>query len=131
MISRVLRYLRKNLLLETVLDSFKEAQKPNALNGVPLTLGNKTKEVNLKVPFAFIIGDIQGGDNICGRSAYYRADAKRLCRMCDATPAAYISKEMDHCKLLVMEDIKQLCLNKNEEKLKEMLQSVNYQAFFD
>src|SRR6476620_11735403 len=51
--------------------------------------------------------------------------------MCDATPAAYDSKEMDHCKLLVMEDIKQLCLSKDEVKLKSMLQSVNYQAFFD
>ena len=51
--------------------------------------------------------------------------------MCDATPAAYISKEMDNCNMLVMEDIKQLCLNKDEEKLNLLLQSVNYQAFFD
>ena len=51
--------------------------------------------------------------------------------MCDTTPATYVSKEMDHYKLLVMEDIKQLCENKDEMKLKSMLQSVNYQAFFD
>jgi hypothetical protein len=121
----------ENLFFETVLHSFREAQQDGALDGVPLTLGNKTKAVNLKVPLAFIIGDIQGGDGICGRSAYYRADAKRICRMCDATPAAYISTDMDCCNMLVMEDIRQLCLNKDEDKLESMLQSVNYQAFYD
>ena len=84
---------------------------------MPLTLGNLIKNVNLKVPLAFIIGDIQGGDGICGRSAFYRADAKRICRMCDATPAAYETKTMDCCNMLVMEDIRQLCLNKDEDKL--------------
>ena len=119
------------MFFETVFHSYKEAQKDGALDGVPLTLGNKTKIVNLKVPLAFIIGDIQGSDGICGRSAYYLKVAKYICCMCDATPAVYISKEMDNCKLLVMEDIRQLCLNKDEEKLESMLQSVNYQAFFD
>src|SRR5687768_3613859 len=126
-----LKSQRENLFFETFLHSFREAQKDGALNGVPLTLGSKTKTVNLKVPLAFIIGDIQGGDGICGKSAFYCADAKRICRMCDATPAAYISTEMECCNMLVMEDIRQLCLNKDEDKLESMLQSVNYQAFFD
>src|SRR5688500_11981758 len=51
--------------------------------------------------------------------------------MCDATFVVYNSKEMDYCNLLVMEEIKQMCLNKDENKLELMLQSVNYQAFFD
>ena len=68
---RNLKSTRENLFYETVLQSFIEAQKDGALDGVPLTLGNKTKMVNFKVPLAFIIGDIQGGDNICGRSNYY------------------------------------------------------------
>ncbi len=66
-----LKSARLNMLFETVLQSFKEAQQKNALIDFKLTLGNKTKVVNLKVPLAFIIGDIQGGDNICGRSACY------------------------------------------------------------
>ena len=57
--------------------------------------------------------------------------AKRICRMCDATPAVYDSKEMDNCNMLVMDDIKQMCLNKDEEQLESLMQSVNYQAFFD
>ena len=86
---RNLKSKRENLFYETVLHSFIEAQKDGALDGVPLTLGNKTKIVNLKVPLAFIIGDIQGGDGICGRSAYYGKNARRICRMCDASPAIY------------------------------------------
>ena len=66
-------------------------------------MGYQTKLVNLKVPLAFIIGDIQGGDNICGRSAYYHSDARHICRMCNATPEMYDSKEMNNCELLVME----------------------------
>ncbi len=107
---KVLKSRRENIFFKAVLQSFLEAQQPIALLDVPITLGNKTKIVNLKVPLAFIIGDIQGGDNICGRSAYYKDDAKRICHMCDATPAAYISKEMNQCNLLVMEDIKQMCI---------------------
>ena len=53
-----------NYLFDTVLQSFRAAQEDNALT-LPMTLGNDTKVVTLKVPLAFIIGDIQGGDNIC------------------------------------------------------------------
>ena len=102
-----------------------------ALDNVPLTLGSKTKMVNLKVPLAFIIGDIQGGDGICGRSAYYGENACCICCMCDASHTVYSCKEMDNCKLLVMEEMKQLCRNKDEKRLHELMQSPNWQAFFD
>src|SRR5687768_6161539 len=121
----------ENLFFETVLHSFREAQKDGALKGVPLTLGSKTKKVNLKVPLAFIIGDIQGGDGICGRSAYYNSDARRICRMCNATPKAYTSNSMNNCQLLVMEDIKQLYYQKNTVALKNLMQYNTWQAFFD
>jgi len=51
--------------------------------------------------------------------------------MCDATPAAYTSKVADCCKLLVMEEMKALCLNKEKDKLYELMQSQNWQAFYD
>ena len=69
------------------MQSFKLAQQHGALDNIELRLGDYTKMVNLKVPLAFIIGDIQGGDAICGRSAYFGKDAKRICQMCDATLA--------------------------------------------
>ena len=112
-----------------------DAQKEGELENVTLRLGNKQKTVNLKVPLAFIIGDIQGGDGICGRSAYYGAKAKRICRMCDATPDAYESIYVDNCNLLVMEDMMQLSLNKHKEeerqKLRNMLQTPNWLAFYN
>ena len=55
--------------------------------------------------------------------------AKCICRMCNATPAVYDSKEMDNCNMLVMDDIKQMCLNKDEDQMESLMQSVNYQAF--
>src|SRR5687767_5117117 len=86
---KTVKSIRANVIFDTVLQTFREAQKENALSNIPLTLGNKTKIVNVKVPLAFIIRDIQGGDGIVGHSPYYNADAKRICRMCDATPDVY------------------------------------------
>ena len=95
-----------------------------------LNLGNQTKLVNLKVPLAFIIGDIQGGDNICGRSAYYNSNARQICRMCNATPKVYNSNEMDNCLLLLMEDIKSMYLNGNTTALYNLMHYITWQAFF-
>src|SRR5688572_30237088 len=100
--------VRANILFDTVLQTFRDAQKENALSDILLCLGNKIKKVNLKVPLAFIIGDIQG-DGIYGRSAYYQADACCICRMCDATPDACSFNEVDDCNLLVMNNIMELC----------------------
>ena len=95
-----------NKLFKTVLDSFITAQKPGALDKFELTLGQYKKVVNLKIPLAFIIGDAQGGDNICGRSAYYNQDARRISCMCNATPSLYEGKIHKSCKLLNMKKIK-------------------------
>ena len=115
-----MKSVQLNILFDVVLQSFREAQKDGALK-IPLTLGNQTKVVNLKVPLAFIIGDIQGGDGICGRSAYYNTNARRICRMCNATSKVYDSKEVENCKLLVMEEMKQLCINNNTKKLHSLM----------
>ena len=58
-------------LYKAALSGLVEAQKPDALNDVPLQLGNKLKNVNIKIPIMYIIGDNQGGDTICGRKVYY------------------------------------------------------------
>lgn len=118
-------------MFDTVLQSFCAAQCTGALDNIPLTLGYKTKTVNLKVPLAFIIGDIQGGDGICGRSPYYQLDACCICCMCDATSEMYDSSEVDNCNLLVMEDMKELSLTKHYERLRDLMQTPNWLAFFD
>ena len=130
-ISTELKCQCQNVLFQKVLKSYRTAQCDGALQNVEVTLGSQTKCVNLKVPLAFIIGDIQGGDGICGRPAYYGDSAKRICRMCNATKAAYDSKQMDCCELLVMDDIKQMCINKEYDKLDALYQYRTWQAFYD
>src|SRR5687768_3336868 len=51
--------------------------------------------------------------------------------MCYATPDVYESNDMNSCNLLVMEDVKQMCTNKETDQLEALLQSPNWQAFFD
>ena len=98
--SSELKFIRQNLLSDTVLQSFRDAQKEE-FSKIPLTLGSETETIKLIVPLAFIIGDIQGGDNISGRSAYYQADTCRICRMCNAAPDVYKSTEVNCCHSLI------------------------------
>ena len=53
-----LKATRENQLYAAVLKSFQKAQEPGQLDGCKLILGKKIKKVNLKVPLAFIIGNI-------------------------------------------------------------------------
>jgi len=114
-----------------VLKSFCKAQQQGEMENIKLILGNKFKYVNLKVPLAFIIGDSQGGDNICGCSAYYNKDAHRISQMCDVTPCQYGNAAVDCCNLLVMKDIQELVLNQDNERLYDLMQSKHWQAFFN
>lgn len=118
-------------MFEKVLQSFIEAQAPGALNNFQLTLGTHVKTVNLKIPLAFIIGDAQGGDTICGRSAYYQQNARRISRMCNATPTHYENNAPTCCKLLRMKSIQQMVLKEKEQRLHNLMQYNHWMAFFD
>ena len=65
-------------LYEATLSNLKETQRNGLLNNIELKLGNKSKVVNLKIPIMYIIGDIQGGDSICGRHIHYRITSRRI-----------------------------------------------------
>ena len=58
--------MRMQQLYLAALYHLKLAQSPGYLEGVELQLGSKIKKVNLKIPVMFIIGDIKGGDTLCG-----------------------------------------------------------------
>src|SRR4051812_47745837 len=60
-----------------------------------------------------------------------QSDGRHICRMCNATPEAYNSNNMNNCELLVMEDIKQLYYNIDAEALFNLMQYNTWQAFFD
>ena len=50
---------------------------------VSLTFGENSKEVVMKTPCFFIIGDMQGGDKMACSSTCYSNTINRLCRKCD------------------------------------------------
>ncbi len=125
------KQIRLFKLFNAGIQSFIEAQQPEALNNIYLQLGDKAKYVNLKIPLAFIIGDNQGGDQIAGRICHYGLHAKRISRTCDATPENYADVSKDSCSFLVMEDIKELVLNEEWEVLESLYQAQCWNPFFD
>jgi hypothetical protein len=64
-----LKYQHIHAIFKVILETLTDAQAPNTLDGIELTLGGITKTINiLHVPVNFIIGDMQGGDKICACS---------------------------------------------------------------
>ena len=49
--------------------------------------------------------------------------------MCNATPEAYESEEMDCCQLLIMEEVKQMRSDNDTANLKKLMQYKDWQAF--
>jgi hypothetical protein len=70
-LSKELKAERLRAIFKTLLASIIEAQESGALVDISLTFGGVTKNVNLKVPVIFIIGDMQGGDKICCTTCHY------------------------------------------------------------
>ena len=113
------------------LSSFVASQEPGAMDDVYLQLADKAKEVNMRIPLAFIIGDNQGGDGIVGRAAVYNQTARRICRSCDATVDQYVTVESDCCSPLNMETIKAHVLTQDWEALFALHQCPSWNPFFD
>ena len=118
-------------LFEVGLSSFIAAQQPGAMTDVYLTLADKGKDVNMFIPLAFIVGDNQGGDGITGRAAVYNETARRICRSCDATVAAYDTIESDCCQPLNMDDIMSMVVAQDWDGLHALHQAPCWNPFFD
>jgi hypothetical protein len=124
-----LKYQRLHAIFETILETLLEAQQPHALDNIHITLGGVTKCVNLKVPVAFIIGDMQGGDKICACSPCYSNTMQRLCRKCnvkgsDADDPFFV------CKRMIMSRIQQLVIDGDYAKLDSINQYHVHNAWF-
>jgi hypothetical protein len=65
---------RQNALFHTVLETFIHAQNLGLLDNIILTLGNQQQ---------VIIGDMQGGNNICCSLAGYFRKMACLCHKCN------------------------------------------------
>ena len=112
---------RMHTQLEVILKSFKDAQLPGALNDVGIQLGNFSKRVNLYVPLQFIIGDADGGDQLCSRYINRRMDCPRLCRTCDVSTEDSARTDI-HCRRITVAEVKALLLDDDLEGLKQLQQ---------
>ena len=99
------------------------------MDGVFFKLGLKKKMVNLQIPLAFVIGDIQGGDYICGRPPVSTQLVHWISRTCDATPRVYCQVWSDNCQCLVMQDVIDLVQCQKFDNLRTLYQAPHWLAF--
>lgn len=125
-----LKYSRFHSVIAKVLETFVFAQRSNVLSNVELTIGNFTKIVNIKVPCAFIIGDIQGGDKMCCSSPSYDKRLERICRKCNVR-GFQVGDANVQCQRIRMDRIKQMILQNETEALAKLNQYVVYNAWFE
>ena len=123
--------LRLHAIYKAVLKSFEDAQKTDILKNKIIQFGDfPPKEVNIKVPLHYIIGDMQGGDKMCGSSISYRDSLQRPCRKCNV-----LGKELGNpyteCQKIVQKKVVDLIINNENEKLKKINQMNVYIGFFD
>ena len=123
------KILRFQQMCDAVFTSLVESQKLGALDNITLRLGPYEKEVNLKCPVAFIIGDAQGGDIIAGRSPYYGRSASRICRSCNATYDNQTDTGRNACQRLLQAPIKMAIERGDTELLDKLGQKNCFNAF--
>jgi hypothetical protein len=132
LMSTELKFQRFHLLCEAAFRSLRQAQQPGAMDRVSLQLGILMKEVNLKLPVGYIIGDTQGGDYVAGRPPYYNSTyAKRLTRVCDFGPNDLGHNGPDCCTRLIHADVKKLIEDKNQAALTALYQMPCKNWFLD
>ena len=75
----------------------------------------------MKVPVAFIIGDTEGHNKLCGKYGSHNKGAARVCRYCDCS-FNNLDKPYHHSNLTYQHDIQQLF----QEGDRETLHSISY-----
>jgi Plavaka transposase len=116
--------------LEVILKSFFAAQAPGALHDVPVQLGNVVQRVNLYVPLQFIIGDVEGGDQLCSRQTFRREICLRMCRTCDVSTANASRPDLE-CTRVRVADIKNALISLSPLELNAMRQRPGFNSLYD
>ena len=98
-----------------------EQNSCSALKKVMVRLGDVTKQRNIKIACGLVLGDIQGGDKICCRSASYLSTINRICRKC-TVPGDQCNNVYYECRKIAMKDIKTLVANQDERRLSQINQ---------
>jgi hypothetical protein len=95
-----------------------------------IRLGKVKKVVNLYVPLQFIIGDVEGGDQLCSRQSYRGMACNRLCRTCDVSTANCARTDIQ-CTRICVADIKLLYQTQDIDALAQLAQRPTYNCFYD
>jgi hypothetical protein len=111
------------------LESYYQAQEPNALFDIPLCLGNKSKRVNLYVPLQFIIGDVEGGDTLCSRFNFYGQGCMQLCWTCDVSQANAGRTDIV-CSRVQVADIQHFLATGSKEEIKSFAQRPGFDSLY-
>ena len=118
-------------VFKTVLQSYRDAQVGLGLNNINLALGkDKKKVVNLKVPLFFIIGDVEGGDQMCSTSISYSTSLTRPCRKCNIQ-GKQLGNPSINCDKISMECVKIMVREEMLAELKAINQKNVYTIFFE
>ena len=121
---------RYHLLMRKIQDSYIQAQSFDALNGITIQLGGWIKRnVNLYIPLAYIIADVQEADQIC---SFYPTSAKegdkRICRTCDVSVENACRTDIE-CHRYTKDDIMSLFEAEDWEGLDEINQRYVVNSF--
>ena len=101
------------------MESYVALEKDSSLTkDFSMTIAGMTKSVNVKLCCCLILGDIQGGDKICCRSASYKSSIQRICRKCNI-PGDECHNLNYTCKRISMRKIKWLVKREDRERLKK------------
>jgi hypothetical protein len=112
---------RLHQLLDCILESFQAAKLPGALSNTKIRLGRKEKVVNLYVPLQFIIGDVEGGDQLCSCWSYCLKTCQRMCRTCNVSTLT-CNKTTIRCKCIEVAKITALNQHQDKAALKKLCQ---------
>ena len=122
---------RYHQIISKIIESHIAVQRDGGIHNVTVELGNICKQnVNIKVPVAMIIGDMQGGDKHCATKIGYSINQARLCRQCNIS-GNESGNPLVECKRMSMTKIRQYVLNGEIDLLNSISQNNVYSAWFD
>ena len=128
--NRQVKHTRLQRIFQEVLRPLVEAQQPGALDNIEITLGNVTKVVNLKIPVMVVIGDMQGGDKICGTKCAYSNKQSRPCRKCNVH-GSMLGDPYAECRRISQTRIMDLIQKGDTQRLDVLCQYHTPSAWFD
>ena len=125
-----LKSTRLHQVLKTILASFVKFQKEDHMKPISLAFGNNKRNMVLKTPCFFIIGDMQGGDKMASSSVCYSNKINRLCRKCNIRGKDSGNPNIE-CQKIKMKSIQDLVEQDKSKELKAMNQYNVHNAWFD